>query len=711
MSVRSSSAEYGKYTWIIALILTAALTGCGKYQSRNRLDTSFFDATRDMSILAQGADSFGPDGLPRRGGNVIADSEWKQYRLVHPPINRGDRQTVLIRMKAPPVLDKHPVLFLPGGSYYQSFSLFINGKNIYNSRREYTLAKYTILAEPHIIPIEAGAAGKYLYLAISTDQKGPFGLVDSIYISSEQAVINRTVREQFDRIILGFIFIFSGLIALAIFLRVYIRRRTGLWGVFSFFIMSLSTGLAVAFSSDLATMFFVRPDLADHVTLMSIVLFPVGLFLFIDQTIGPGYMKIIRRSWQIFLVLMVLALLAFIFNTTLPPPMVMIGRSILFLVAVMAALVEMFRAIVRGRRGARITSIGLLIFGFYAVSDALMKLKVLQYRTLHFHWGYLILMMLLGWLLYRRFEDDQVKLRAYSEELEEKSASLQELNRTLEERVQDRTEELWKKNEELNMINSVLADRNRIIENEIVMARKIQQSLIPVSDPTDAIASIYRPMDQVGGDFYDFIDAGSRGGQGIFISDVSGHGIPAALITSMVKTIILEAGSRREDPALLMTFINELLYGKTGGNFITAFYGIVDFDKGSLVWCSAGHNSPYLVSRTGIQPLTGKRSLPIGSFENQALIEAGKAYGNNRTDLAPWTKLLLYTDGLTEAVHCREPAVDFETGGMMEIIGMNRHHRSRDFVTHLYRGLVEFRGNDSFDDDVCIICVDIREAS
>ncbi|MEI7652004.1 MAG: DUF1501 domain-containing protein, partial [Verrucomicrobiota bacterium] len=90
----------------------------------------------------------------------------------------------------------------------------------------------------------------------------------------------------------------------------------------------------------------------------------------------------------------------------------------------------------------------------------------------------------------------------------------------------------------------------------------------------DMHATLDNRMEEVGGDFYDFINFRDSEKIGIFISDVSGHGVPAAFITSMIKTTILQSGERKENPAELLTYINDLLHNQTGGNFITTFYGI-----------------------------------------------------------------------------------------------------------------------------------------
>ena len=91
-------------------------------------------------------------------------------------------------------------------------------------------------------------------------------------------------------------------------------------------------------------------------------------------------------------------------------------------------------------------------------------------------------------------------------------------------------------------------------------------------------------MEQVGGDFYDFYRFRDYRDLGIFLSDVSGHGVSAAFITSMVKTIILQSGYKRNNPAALLSYINKMLLGRTAGNFVTGITQLIIFHNSSFVY-------------------------------------------------------------------------------------------------------------------------------
>ncbi len=254
---------------------------------------------------------------------------------------------------------------------------------------------------------------------------------------------------------------------------------------------------------------------------------------------------------------------------------------------------------------------------------------------------------------------------------------------------------------------NTLARENEQMETEISLARNIQQQLIPMESPLECIHSLYRPMHMVGGDFYDFITFGGGNKIGIFLSDVSGHGVPAAFVTSMIKTAILQSGGAREDPAGLLSYLNGIIIQQSGGNFVTAFYGIYDTDARSIRFSNAGHNPPFIIDSLGIRELSGAKSLPLAVFNEKTLEGLGKKYTNSDTALEPGSKVLFYTDGLTEARSKIDVGSFFEREGMIRSFNDNRNLSSGEFIANVYRDLVSYHGGENFDDDICMICLDV----
>lgn len=254
-----------------------------------------------------------------------------------------------------------------------------------------------------------------------------------------------------------------------------------------------------------------------------------------------------------------------------------------------------------------------------------------------------------------------------------------------------------------------LQQRNDIIEQELVLARNIQIQQIPDTPPHPDVSFYYQPMDKIGGDFFDFIPFDNPDKIGIFLSDVSGHGVPAAFITSTLKNALFQFRNRKDDPAKLLTALNETIYNQSGGNFVTAFYGIYNFTTRELTYSIAGHNLPYIVSDGKIEQLPrGHRGVPLGTFFNFELEELEKPYLNDNVTLPENSKLLIYTDGLIDVVHNERINEAFEDKRLEEVLIELESMPARTYLYHLFRELITFHGSNAFEDDICMVLVDVK---
>jgi len=150
------------------------------------------------------------------------------------------------------------------------------------------------------------------------------------------------------------------------------------------------------------------------------------------------------------------------------------------------------------------------------------------------------------------------------------------------------------------------------------------------------------PMTSVAGDFYDFIVANDTQA-GLLIADVSGHGVPAALIASMVKLAATSQRANAADPSALLAGMNSALHGNTQSQFVTAAYVHLDCISKSLQYSAAGH-PPMLLLRNGEVSEVVENGLILAAFDFAT-------YTNARHSLEPGDRLLLYTDGLIEAAN------------------------------------------------------------
>jgi serine phosphatase RsbU (regulator of sigma subunit) len=319
----------------------------------------------------------------------------------------------------------------------------------------------------------------------------------------------------------------------------------------------------------------------------------------------------------------------------------------------------------------------------------------------------------------------------YRKELESEVAvrtgELAELNAGLEIKVYDRTAELQKSlsiqselnnqliktAEDLEKGKEILKQRNKIMEHDLDMARKIQNCFVPDVSPAPYIAFYYKPMEKVGGDFFDFIRFPDSDNIGIFISDVSGHGVPAAFITAMIKSSILQYSTRTSDPAGILEILNDTMINQSADNFVTAFYGCYKPGTGDFVYSGAGHNPPYIITSESIEYLSIKsQSPPLAIMDNMKLKDLKRGFINEKVVLKKGSKIILYTDGLTEAININERRYveekNFQNGILKVSFRKHFNKPAEEFIKGVYQDLVELRGSDYFDDDVCIICMDIE---
>ncbi len=199
------------------------------------------------------------------------------------------------------------------------------------------------------------------------------------------------------------------------------------------------------------------------------------------------------------------------------------------------------------------------------------------------------------------------------------------------------------------------------IQKELEVARRIQLSILPSEFPASAqfkVAARYIPMTSVAGDFYDYIVADDRQA-GLLIADVSGHGVPAALIASMVKLAGASQRAVAADPSVFLAGMNSVLLGHTQNQFVTAAYVHLDSESRELRYSAAGH-PPMLLLRNGETFEVEENGLMLAAF-------SFAAYTNALRELKAGDRLLLYTDGIVEAAN---PAGDFlGTAALRELLG------------------------------------------
>lgn len=247
-----------------------------------------------------------------------------------------------------------------------------------------------------------------------------------------------------------------------------------------------------------------------------------------------------------------------------------------------------------------------------------------------------------------------------------------------------------------------LARQLRALTDELETARQVQASILPREIPKIAgldIAARCVPMAAVAGDFYDFIVV-DESRMGTMVADVSGHGMPAALIASMLKIALSAEAPHACEPGQVLSSLNQALCGKFYGRYVTAAYVFLDVKRKMLKYAGAGH-PPLLLRRgpAGKVREVEENGLLLSWLPNQKYSEVELPIGKG-----DW--IVLFSDGLTEATNpAGEP---FGLERLMEVLEKQRQTSADAFADNLLRQVTRWTGRlagEEADDDVTFVAI------
>jgi len=265
-------------------------------------------------------------------------------------------------------------------------------------------------------------------------------------------------------------------------------------------------------------------------------------------------------------------------------------------------------------------------------------------------------------------------------------------------------QQAWSNETLLNIIREKegsLAERNRIIESELDLARLIHHRLFPEKPPRVPgfdIQGACISTDKVGGDFYDFYTKVQ--GLGIFIADVSGHGIPAAFIASCTKMAFNYSAAHAENGSQLLKRMDVSIARRAVQSmYVTAVYAEINYANRTLAYCNAGH-CPILLHRRAddtVEFLKAKGS-PLG-------LMTGKPFEERILPLLSGDRIIFFTDGLTESVDMAKKP--FGEDRFKEFIRTGRERSAGELTTSVIQEIINFTGRARLEDDSTIVVVDV----
>ena len=242
-----------------------------------------------------------------------------------------------------------------------------------------------------------------------------------------------------------------------------------------------------------------------------------------------------------------------------------------------------------------------------------------------------------------------------------------------------------------------LASRDKLValQNELDVASGIQQSILPTAFPRGENYQVFANMEparNVGGDFFDVVNL-EDDRIGLAIADVSDKGVPAALFMMSSRTWMKGAAIGNPEPAEVLSEVNSLLHeGNETQMFVTALYAVYTPETGEFTYASGGHDAPLLVRADGsseLLPLTGGIALGI---------IPGIEYGQNTVTLNPGETIVLYTDGVTEAMN--NEGEQFGVERMREVFVNSAPKNSDDAAHTIFDAVNAFADGAAQSDDI-----------
>jgi sigma-B regulation protein RsbU (phosphoserine phosphatase) len=254
----------------------------------------------------------------------------------------------------------------------------------------------------------------------------------------------------------------------------------------------------------------------------------------------------------------------------------------------------------------------------------------------------------------------------------------------------------------LEAAQAELAKKERL-EHELELARQVQQSMLPHAFPRVpgcVFVARSEPARQVGGDFFDVI-ALPDGRVGLVIADVSDKGMPAALYMALTRSLLRAEAQRIASPAAALRQLNRLLLELgSQGMFVTLFYGLLEPASRQFTYARAGHNRPLLLRGGRVSELGGQ-GMPLGTFPDDMLVLT-----EEQMALTPGDRLLLYTDGITDAISPDERFFGIE--GLLALLPCCVALSAEAILQQTFTAVSDFRGAAEPFDDMALLMLEVN---
>lgn len=386
-------------------------------------------------------DTPGPEWQPMTGGSHLLS-------------NLQGRRFLWLMIQAPEGNWKHPALLIPPVS--QSLEVYQNHRLIYRSGElEDSYSNRYWIIRSHLVPLEnlgLGSGSNTIFLRIYSDSRHIGIQTDKMWLGSMTGIIKTAVKRDIESFAIGLLLGLVGLFSIFVYLR---RRKQKHYIVLSFGAFAICIGIGNLAGSSVAQLSAGAVGVRYYLTVISAVLWPIGLYIFVEHVLGRGYKSLIRRIWQVHILFAAVGILLDVIGVLPLPSLIPLFFGLLMVGIFIVMPITLKVAHSRGNLEARVLAQGMGIMMLSGMHDILAEFGVLPYRYSLFTWGILVFVLLLAYILEYRFAQAHRQLEEYS--------------LTLEHKVEDRTQELSEKNETLEQTLEQL----RTTQRQLIMQEKM----------------------------------------------------------------------------------------------------------------------------------------------------------------------------------------------------------------------------------------------
>jgi len=529
---------------------------------------------------------------------------------------------------------------LPPGSTYLVFRAYagelavsVDGRNVYAFYDPFANGRLKV----HVVPI---AHGKRIEIRILHAPRSML-LGGVAYLATPStlpyALDHATfdpLRSDLDDIVLGIILIVAGAIG---WLASSVRRRGDAPALKWFGVFTILYGVRLLVGSYLPSLLGIPLRFCDYAEVFITYVIPIPGWLLPIRLIGNGWKSTLRLQVIVFAVFAPIAIVSDLVTRT--PGSLESVNNVLVILGGINILANLVTAPQRRELEVRLLLAASVVFLVFALNNNLTSLGLVPWHFREESLGFVIFVAALGFAATRSF---------------------------------------------------VRGERERLaIDNELQTAREIQRSILPSTMPMVpglTFHASYDPASSVAGDLYDFRT--DDRGAAVIVADVAGHGVPAALIASMVKIAIASQPTLTRDPAALLTALNDTLRREVRRAFVTATALWFDVVRQRVFVCNAGHPSP-LLQRNGEFAELGVHGVLLGRFANVH-------YTATEIELQSGDRIVAFTDGILEARNAR--GEEFGEARLRDVL-----RRREDVLAAVHR----WRERNDDADDLTIVTIDV----